>query len=109
MLIVGQTVYNSTIEYLKEFGTLKAIGATNFDIYRIIFSEAFINATVGYIIGLFLTLISTKIYQATEMVFTIKIWVALLVFILSLIMCFSAAFISVRKIREIDPALVFRG
>lgn len=109
MLIVGQTVYNSTIEYLKEFGTLKAIGATNFDIYRIIFSEAFINATAGYIIGLFLTLISTKIYQATEMVFTIKIWVALMVFILSLIMCFSAAFISVRKIREIDPALVFRG
>jgi len=109
MLIVGQTIYNSTIEYLKEFGTLKAIGATNFDIYRIIFSEAFINATVGYVVGFILTLISIKIYQATDMVFTIEIWVALLVFILTLIMCLSAAFISVRKIREIDPALVFRG
>lgn len=109
MLVVGQTIYNSTIEYLKEFGTLKAIGATNFDIYKIIFSEAFINATVGYIIGLIITLITIKIYRATELVFTIKTWVLLLVFILTLIMCFSSAFISVRKIKKIDPALVFRG
>jgi putative ABC transport system permease protein len=109
MLIVGQTIYNSTIEYLKEFGTLKAIGATNFDIYKIIFSEAFINATFGYIIGLLITLITVKIYQVTEMVFTIKIWVLILVFILTLIMCFSSAFMSVRKIKKIDPALVFRG
>ncbi len=43
MLIVGQTIYNSTMEYLKEFGTLKAIGATNFNIYQIIFSEALIS------------------------------------------------------------------
>jgi len=109
MLIVGQTIYNSTVEYLKEFGTLKAIGATNFNIYQIIFAEALINAATGYIIGLAFTLISIRIYNATDMVFTIKLWVALLVFILILTMCFSAAFISVRKIRKIDPALVFRG
>ncbi len=109
MLIVGQTIYNSTIEYLKEFGTLKAIGATNLNIYQIIFSEALINASIGYVIGLIFTLLSIKIYDAIEMVFTIKLWVALLVFFLSLIMCLSAAFFSVRKVRKIDPALLFRG
>lgn len=109
MLIVGQTIYNSTIEYLKEFGTLKAIGATNLNIYQIIFSEALINASIGYVIGLILTLLSIKVYNASEMVFTIKLWVALLVFFLSLIMCLSAAFFSVRKVRKIDPALLFRG
>lgn len=109
MLIVGQTIYNSTIEYLKEFGTLKAIGATNLNIYQIIFSEALINASIGYVIGLIFTLLSIKIYDANEMVFTIKLWVALLVFFLSLIMCLSAAFFSVRKVRKIDPALLFRG
>jgi len=109
MLIVGQTIYNSTMEYLKEFGTLKAIGATNFDIYKIIFSEAMINAIFGYIIAFIVTLLSTKVYQATDMVFAIKIWIALLVFFLTLLMCLSAAFFSVRKIRRIDPVLVFRG
>ena len=109
MLIVGQTIYNSTMEYLKEFGTMKAIGATNFDIYKIVFAEAFINAVFGYITGLTITLVSVRIYQATEMVFSLKVWVAVLVFILTLLMCFVAAFISVRKIRKIDPAMVFRG
>ncbi len=109
MLIVGQTIYNSTIEYLKEFGTLKAIGATNLNIYQIIFSEALINASIGYIIGLIFTLMSTGIYEANDMVFSIKLWVALAVLFLSLIMCLTAAFFSVRKIRRIDPALLFRG
>ena len=109
MLIVGQTIYNSTMEYLKEFGTLKAIGATNFNIYQIIFSEALITASVGYLVGLIITLLSIKIYVINDMVFTITIRVALSVFIVSLIMCFSAAFFSVRKIRNIDPAMVFRS
>ncbi len=109
MLIVGQTIYNSTTEYLKEFGTLKAIGASNLNIYHIIFSEALINAFLGYIIGFIFTLMSTRIYELYDMVFTIKAWVAVLVFLLSLIMCFAAAFMSVRKVRRIDPALLFRG
>jgi putative ABC transport system permease protein len=109
MLIVGQTIYNSTMEYLKEFGTLKAIGATNFDIYKIIFSEAMINAAFGYVIAFIITLLSIRVYEATDMVFTVKTWIAVLVFFLTLLMCLSAAFFSVRKIRKIDPVLVFRG
>jgi len=31
-IIVGQTIYSSTMEHIREFGTLKAIGATNMDI-----------------------------------------------------------------------------
>jgi putative ABC transport system permease protein len=109
MLIVGQTIYNSTIEYLKEFGTLKAIGATNSNIYQIIFSEALINSLIGYAIGFVLTLISIIVYYANDMVFTLTIWVALLVFALTLFMCLTAAFFSVRKVRKIDPAMVFRS
>src|SRR4030067_3408998 len=74
MLIVGQTIYNSTMEYLKEFGTLKAIGATNFNIYQIIFSEALITASMGYLVGLIITLLSIKIYDMNNMVFNITIW-----------------------------------
>ncbi len=109
ILIVGQTIYNSTMEYIKEFGTLKAIGATNFDIYKVVFTEAFIDAALGFTIGLAITLMSLRIYQANDMVFTLNEWIAALVFILTLIMCFTSAFMSVRKIRKIDPAMVFRG
>ena len=39
-IILGQTIYASTTEHLKEFGTLKAIGASNRDIYKIIIQQA---------------------------------------------------------------------
>ena len=35
--IVGQTIYANTMEHIQEFGTLKAIGAKNSDLYKIIF------------------------------------------------------------------------
>jgi putative ABC transport system permease protein len=109
MLIVGQTIYNSTLEHIKEFGTLKALGATNGDIYKIIFSQAFINAMLGYLVSLVITMLSVKIYEAADMVMVVTWWVNLLVLALTLLMCLSASFVSIRKIKKIDPAILFRG
>ncbi|KAF0221874.1 MAG: hypothetical protein FD174_205 [Geobacteraceae bacterium] len=109
MLIVGQTIYNSTVEHIKEFGTLKALGASNFEIYKIIFSQALINALAGYLLSLIITILSVKIYESTDMVMVVKGWVNLLVLGLTLLMCVSAAFVSIRKIKKIDPAILFRG
>ncbi|MDD2336999.1 MAG: FtsX-like permease family protein, partial [Geobacteraceae bacterium] len=103
------TIYNSTVEHIKEFGTLKALGASNGDIYKIILSQAFINAFAGYLISLCITIISVKIYEINYMVMAVKAWLNILVLGLTLIMCFSAAFISIRKIKKIDPAILFRG
>ena len=36
IVVVAQTLYTSTMEHLKEFGTVKAIGGGNVDIYRIL-------------------------------------------------------------------------
>jgi putative ABC transport system permease protein len=109
MLIVGQTIFNSTMEHIKEFGTLKALGANNMDIYRIIFSQAMINAMLGYIVSLLITIATVKIYEQGGMVLVVKGWINLLVLALTLIMCLTAAFVSVRRIKNIDPAILFRG
>lgn len=109
MLIVGQTIYNSTVEHIKEFGTLKALGADNMDIYKIIFSQAILNALIGYFLSLVITLVSVKIYEATEMAMVVNWRLNLFILGLTLFMCISAAFVSIRKIRRIDPAILFRG
>jgi putative ABC transport system permease protein len=109
MLIVGQTIYNSTMEHIKEFGTLKALGAENGEIYRIIFSQALINALAGYLASLVITMLSVKIYEATDMVMVVRWWVNILVLALTLVMCFSASFVSIRKIKRVEPAILFRG
>ena len=109
MLIVGQTIYNSTMEHIKEFGTLKALGASNKDIYKIIFSQAIINAMFGYIISLIITISTVKLYELGGMVMVVRGWVNFLVLGLTLLMCLGAAFVSVRRIKSIDPAILFRG
>ena len=108
-LIVGQTIYNSTTEHIKEFGTLKALGAENMDVYKIIFTQAFIIALLSYLISLIITLVSVKFYEAIDMVMVVKWWTNLIVFFMTFLMCFASAYISIRKIRRIDPAILFRG
>jgi putative ABC transport system permease protein len=109
ILIVGQTIYNSTMEHIKEFGTLKAMGADNSDIYKIILSQALINAFLGYLVSLIITLLTMSAYDAMGMVLVVRWWMTLMVLALTVSMCIIAAFISIRRIKKIDPAILFRG
>lgn len=109
ILIVGQTIYNSTMEHIKEFGTLKALGATNGEIYQIIFAQALMNALLGYLVSLVLALLSVKIYTALGTVMVVNALTNMSVLGLTLIMCLSATAVSMRRIKNIDPALLFRG
>jgi putative ABC transport system permease protein len=109
ILIVGQTIYNSTMEHIKEFGTLKALGASNGEIYRIIFAQALMNALLGFLISLVVTLLSAKLFNAIGTVMVVNTLTNLLVLGLTLIMCLSATVVSMRRIRNIDPAILFRG
>jgi len=51
IVIVAQTLYTSAVEHIKEFGTVKAIGGSNLDIYRILGEQALIAAVVGFVLG----------------------------------------------------------
>ena len=50
-MVVAQTLYTSAVEHVKEFGTVKAIGGSNWDIYRILGEQALIAAVVGFALG----------------------------------------------------------
>ena len=97
------------MEHIKEFGTLKALGASNGEIYRIIFAQALMNALLGYLVSLVVTLLSAKLYNAIGTVMVVNTSTNLLVLGLTLIMCLSATVVSMRRIRNIDPAILFRG
>jgi putative ABC transport system permease protein len=109
VVIVSQTIYSATIEHLREFGTLKAIGATNRDVYGIILKQALINALIGYVIGLAITLVAVRTLGATGMVLVIPFGLMAAVFALTVVMCATASVVSVRKALKIDPLVVFRS
>jgi putative ABC transport system permease protein len=109
MVIVGQTIYTATVEHLREFGTLKAIGATNRDIYGIILKQALINAVVGYAAGLVITLLATRFVESAGLVMVVPGVLMVGIFGVTIAMCLSASVISVRKALHVDPLVVFRA
>jgi putative ABC transport system permease protein len=108
VVIVAQTLYSSTMEHLKEFGTVKAIGGSNMDIYRILGKQALIAAIVGYIIGLAMSWSLSPAMGGLGLKLIMPMWLHIAIFIGTIVLCLGAAAVSFHKVASIDPALVFR-
>jgi putative ABC transport system permease protein len=108
IVVVSQTVYSSTIDHLVEFGTLKALGAENRHIYEIIFQQTFINAVLGYAVGMIFTLLTQGLYMRIGTPLLLPVGPVLAILGVTLMMCFIAGFVSVWKAMQVPPAEVFR-
>ena len=109
MVIVGQTIYTATIEHIREFGTLKAIGATNREVYGIILKQAIVNAVLGYAVALVTWAIALRLMSAAGLAVVLPTSLMGIVFIVTLLMCLSSSYLSVRKALHVDPVMVFRS
>lgn len=108
VVVVAQTLYTSTMEHLKEFGTVKAIGGTNVDIYRMLAKQASIAAVFGYVLGYLPAQFLKPVIAGAGLKLIIEPGVAAVVFAGTLLLCLASALVSFRKVAGIDPALVFR-
>jgi putative ABC transport system permease protein len=109
VVVVAQTLYTSTMEHIKEFGTVKAIGGGNGDIYRILARQASIAAVAGFVVGALMTHALRPAITKIDLKLIIPPSFVAIVLAGSVAMCLAAAMISFRKVASIDPALVFRG
>ncbi len=108
VLIVAQTLYTSTMEHLKEFGTVKAIGGGNWQIYNILGQQATIAAIAGFFVGAAQTWALTPLLAKIDLRLILPPGFAAIVFVGTIVLCLAAAMISFKKVASIDPALVFR-
>ena len=108
IVVVAQTLYTSTMEHLKEFGTVKAIGGGNGTIYRILAKQATISAVVGFLLGCVMVWFLRPAMASIDLKLIISPSFAAIVGVGTVLMCLAAAMISFRKVASIDPALVFR-
>jgi putative ABC transport system permease protein len=109
--VIGLTIYTATVEKAKEFGVLKALGASNMQIYRIIFEQSLVSGVVGYIVGIAATYFILWLIPIYVPVFVTVTLVEDLVWIfgVSIFMSVLASYTPVRRIVKIDPALVFNS
>ncbi len=108
IVIVAQTLYTSTVENVKQFGTVKAIGGGNGDIYRILGQQAAIAAVCGFALGGMMALGMRPLIGKLDLKILLSAEFAAAVFAGTLVMCLASAVVSFRKVASIDPALVFR-
>src|SRR5699024_5383643 len=52
--IIGLTLYSAVLDRLKDYGTFKAIGATNGYLRKLIFTQALLFGGTGYVLAMLL-------------------------------------------------------
>ena len=111
VLVVGLVIYTATIERRREYGALKAIGARNRTLYRVVTTQAFIAAAAGAVGGVALGYGAGAALMAWRPQFRVDIEPAAvgLVLVASLAMAVLAALIPALAVARLEPAEVFRG
>jgi putative ABC transport system permease protein len=107
--VVAQTIYAATMDHIREYGTLKAIGATNRYLYRVLIEQAVWSALLGYALAM---IVAHFLVQASEKGGAIILmpWsMSAGMLVLAAVMCVAAELVSINKVTRIDPAMVFRG
>ena len=108
LVIVSQTIYSTTMDHIREYGTLKAIGAKNAHVYSVILKQAGISAVAGFLLATVLQRIVLVIKPLTlQIAAPAGLYAG--AFALTLFMCGLAAIVSVRRVASVDPVEVFKG
>lgn len=101
-------MFAAVVDNLREFGTLKAIGATTGDLAILLFTQAVAFALGGTLIGLAaVSKIADGIRSAT-MTFILPGELFLATAVLMLILCMLASGLSLLRLRKLEPAMVFQ-
>lgn len=107
-VIVALSMFSSVLDNLREFGTLKALGAKNRHLGLLLLAQSVGYALVGSFIGLGLVswiagnirgpkltpLIPTELFIITPIVMTL--------------LCLAASALAMWRIRKLDPGVVFK-
>lgn len=110
-VVAGQTFYLFTIENLKQFGALKAIGVTNWRLVGMVLLQAAAVGLIGFSIGTGLAAEFFNFFgQQLPTRGIILMWqsVALTGASISFVVVL-ASFLSLRRVLVLEPAIVFRS
>ncbi len=108
--IAGQTFYLFTVENLRHFGTLKALGVTNDRIVLMVLTQALLVGLVGYGLGVGAAAIfgeATK--DASRLAFYMPWQVLAITGVAVSLMVVISSLLCIRKVLVLEPAVVFRG
>jgi putative ABC transport system permease protein len=108
-VVVGQILYSGTLQYLREYGTLKAMGARNSAVVRVILAQAMISAALGFVVGGVLAVGMQALMAKANLSVALFPQLYAGTAITTVLMCSFASLLSIVKVLRLDPASVFKG
>ncbi len=108
IVIVYQVLSTDVNDHMAEYATFKAMGYKNSYLLGVVFEEALILSLIGFVPSI---AIAMGLYRLTAMATALPIFLplsrAIIVFILTVIMCSISGAIATRKLQSADPADIF--
>ena len=108
-VVVGQILYSGTLQYLREYGTLKAMGARNSAVVRVILAQAMISAALGFVAGGALAVVMQAVMAKANLSVALFPELYAGTAVVTAVMCSFASLLSIVKVLRLDPASVFKG
>lgn len=108
LVIVYQILFSDVQDHLQEYATLKAMGYKQSYLNMLVLKEAVILAVAGFIPGILLAdLVYAQAAAATNLPLVMTTERAVMVLVMTVVMCALSGLIALRKVRSVDPAEVF--
>ena len=108
LITVALSMFSSVVDNMRQFGTLKAMGATSGDLARLLFVQAVVYGLLGSLIGLG-TVASMVQGMRNPQLTPILPPVAFAITAATMVgVCILASVLALLRLRKLEPAMVFR-
>jgi putative ABC transport system permease protein len=107
--IAGQTFYNFTLDNLRYFGALKAMGGSNWLLLRMVLLQALVAGVIGYGLGVGAASLFGMQVKGSELAFRMTWHIPAISGAAVALICALSSIVSMIKVIRLEPAVVFRG
>ena len=108
--VVGQTFYLFTVENIRQFGTLKALGVGNLSLMGMVVLQATVVGSIGYCLGVgAASLFGYMTESAAKLAFFMPWWILVGTGVAVMLIIILSSLFSLRRVLSVDPATVFQG
>jgi putative ABC transport system permease protein len=107
-VIVGLTMFSAVVDNLREFGTLKAVGATNTDLAVILLVQSVCFALAGSLVGLTLVTGMAGGIRSADLALVLPPQLFAGTAAAMVALCVTASSLALLRVRSVEPGMVFR-
>lgn len=109
LVMVAQSLYALALDHLDEYATLKALGAVDGHVCRVIITQSLAIASTGSVCGLAIVEAIRRFWDSPLAPVEIPLSLMAAAVVMVMVICLAASLLPFARIRRLDPAIVLMG